>query len=146
MAQYRPCQGPLPLVILPTGEVLHNPTVADLGRALGLSGRPPAREVFDVAVVGAGPAGLSAAVYAASEGLSVTVLDAVGYGGQAGASMRIENYLGFPTGITGKALPDAPSSRPRSSAPTSSFPRASSSSSASAPPAPTGLTSSTAAR
>ena len=55
-------------------------------------------------MVGAGPAGLSAAVYAASEGLSVAVLDAVGYGGQAGASARIENYLGFPTGITGKAL------------------------------------------
>ncbi len=104
MAQHRPCQGPLPLVILPTGEVLHNPSIADLGRKLGLSGRPPARDVFDVAIVGAGPAGLSAAVYAASEGLSVTVLDAVGYGGQAGASMRIENYLGFPTGITGKAL------------------------------------------
>jgi thioredoxin reductase (NADPH) len=104
MSQYRPCQGPLPLVILPTGEVLHNPTIAELGRHLGLSGRKPARDVFDVAIVGAGPAGLSAAVYAASEGLSVTVLDAVGYGGQAGASMRIENYLGFPTGITGKAL------------------------------------------
>ena len=57
-----------------------------------------------MAVVGAGPAGLSAAVYAASEGLSVAVLDASGYGGQAGASARIENYLGFPTGITGKAL------------------------------------------
>lgn len=98
------CQGPLPLVILSTGEVLHNPTIGDLGRALGLSGRAPARALFDVAIVGAGPAGLSAAVYAASEGLSVTILDAVGYGGQAGASMRIENYLGFPTGITGKAL------------------------------------------
>lgn len=104
MAEHPPCQGPLPLVILTTGDVLHNPSVSDLGRALGLSGRAPAREVFDVAIVGAGPAGLSAAVYAASEGLSVTVIDAVGYGGQAGASMRIENYLGFPTGITGKAL------------------------------------------
>ncbi|HMQ91602.1 MAG TPA: FAD-dependent oxidoreductase [Amaricoccus sp.] len=104
MAQYRPCRGPLPLVILPTGAVLHDPTIADLGRALGLSGRAPARALFDVAIVGAGPAGLSAAVYAASEGLSVTILDAVGYGGQAGASMRIENYLGFPTGITGRAL------------------------------------------
>jgi thioredoxin reductase (NADPH) len=104
MAQYRPCQGALPLVILPTGDVLHNPSIADLGRALGLSGRAPARDLFDVAIVGAGPAGLSAAVYATSEGLSVAVLDAVGYGGQAGASMRIENYLGFPTGITGKAL------------------------------------------
>ncbi|TPE45108.1 FAD-dependent oxidoreductase [Amaricoccus solimangrovi] len=104
MAEHRPCQGPLPLVILPTGAVLHNPSLAELGQRLGLSGRAPARDLFDVAIVGAGPAGLSAAVYAASEGLSVTVLDAVGYGGQAGASMRIENYLGFPTGITGKAL------------------------------------------
>src|SRR5271154_5094217 len=60
--------------------------------------------VYDVAVVGAGPAGLSTAVYACSEGLSVAVLDARGYGGQAGASARIENYFGFPTGITGQAL------------------------------------------
>jgi len=104
MAQHRPCQGKLPLVILATGEVLHDPTIGELGRGLGLSAVPAGREIFDLAVVGAGPAGLSAAVYAASEGLSVAVLDAVGYGGQAGASMRIENYLGFPTGITGKAL------------------------------------------
>src|SRR5687768_17128891 len=60
--------------------------------------------VYDVAVVGAGPAGLAAAVYAASEGLSVLVLDCRSFGGQAGASARIENYLGFPTGITGMAL------------------------------------------
>ena len=84
--------------------MLHNPTIGELGRALGLTGRAPGRALYDVAVVGAGPAGLSAAVYAASEGLSVAVLDAVGYGGQAGASARIENYLGFPTGITGQAL------------------------------------------
>ena len=71
-----PCQGALPLVITPSGSVLHNPTIGDLGRALGLVGRAPGRELFDVAVVGAGPAGLSAAVYAASEGLSVAVLDA----------------------------------------------------------------------
>ena len=102
--QYQACAGALPLVITPSGDVLHNPSIGDLGRALGLIGRAPGRELFDVAVVGAGPAGLSAAVYAASEGLSVAVIDAVGYGGQAGASARIENYLGFPTGITGKAL------------------------------------------
>ena len=60
--------------------------------------------VFDVAIVGAGPAGLAAAVYAASEGLSVLTLDCRAFGGQAGASARIENYLGFPTGITGLAL------------------------------------------
>jgi thioredoxin reductase (NADPH) len=98
------CAGTLPLVIAPNGEVLHNPSIGDLGRVLGLVGHAPGRDLFDVAVVGAGPAGLSAAVYAASEGLSVAVIDAVGYGGQAGASARIENYLGFPTGITGKAL------------------------------------------
>lgn len=94
----------LPLVVTPTGGVLHNPSIGALGRALGLVGRAPGRALFDVAVVGAGPAGLSAAVYAASEGLSVAVIDAQGYGGQAGASARIENYLGFPTGITGQAL------------------------------------------
>jgi thioredoxin reductase (NADPH) len=61
-------------------------------------------DLYDIAVVGAGPAGLATAVYAASEGLHVVVLDAVAYGGQAGASSRIENYLGFPTGISGQAL------------------------------------------
>ncbi len=96
--------GVLPVVVTPSGRVLHNPSIGDLGRALGLTGRAPGRALYDVAVVGAGPAGLSAAVYAASEGLSVVVLDAQGYGGQAGASARIENYLGFPTGITGQAL------------------------------------------
>jgi len=63
-----------------------------------------AERVHDVAVVGAGPAGLATAVYAASEGLSVLVIDARAFGGQAGASARIENYLGFPTGISGQAL------------------------------------------
>jgi thioredoxin reductase (NADPH) len=61
-------------------------------------------QTFDVAVVGAGPAGLATAIYGASEGLSVIVLDKLAYGGQAGASARIENYLGFPTGISGQAL------------------------------------------
>ncbi|MFO1143894.1 MAG: FAD-dependent oxidoreductase [Amaricoccus sp.] len=96
--------GGLPVVVTTRGTALHNPSIADLARALGLTGRAPGRVLYDVAVVGAGPAGLSAAVYAASEGLSVVVLDAQGYGGQAGASARIENYLGFPTGITGQAL------------------------------------------
>jgi thioredoxin reductase (NADPH) len=96
--------GRLPLVVTPSGAVLHAPSIGELGRALGLTGRAPGRALYDVAVVGAGPAGLSAAVYAASEGLSVVVLDAQGFGGQAGASARIENYLGFPTGISGQAL------------------------------------------
>ncbi|WP_175484731.1 NAD(P)/FAD-dependent oxidoreductase [Palleronia marisminoris] len=93
-----------PLVVCPDGVVLIAPTPAFLARSLGM-GRPEgAEKVFDVTIVGAGPAGLATAVYAASEGLSVAVLDARSYGGQAGASMRIENYLGFPSGISGGAL------------------------------------------
>src|SRR5499433_3076561 len=75
-----------------------------MARCLGLVSPVDPQRTYDVAVVGAGPAGLSAAVYAASEGLSVLVLDRHAFGGQAGASMRIENYLGFPTGISGMAL------------------------------------------
>ena len=71
---------------------------------LGITPELDPQTVYDVAVVGAGPAGLAAAVYAASEGLSVIVLDQRAFGGQAGASARIENYLGFPTGISGQAL------------------------------------------
>ena len=72
--------------------------------ASGWCGRSIPNRLYDVAVIGAGPAGLATAVYAASEGLSVLVLDCRAFGGQAGASARIENYLGFPTGITGIAL------------------------------------------
>jgi thioredoxin reductase (NADPH) len=94
----------LPLVICPDGTVLHAPTEAELASKLGWLAHFDTERVYDVAVVGAGPSGLAAAVYAASEGLSVAVFDARAPGGQAGASMRIENYLGFPTGITGQAL------------------------------------------
>lgn len=94
----------LPLVITATGSVLRNPSNSALARAMGMVGSAHRHALCDVAVVGAGPAGLAAAVYAASEGLSVAVIDAQGYGGQAGASARIENYLGFPTGISGVAL------------------------------------------
>jgi len=96
--------GQLPIVLCPGGQLLRNPTEAGLARCLGLVGTIDPAKVYDVAIVGAGPAGLAAAVYAASEGLSVTVLDCRSFGGQAGASARIENYLGFPTGITGMAL------------------------------------------
>jgi thioredoxin reductase (NADPH) len=96
--------GGLPLVVCPNGAVLHNPTEAVLARQLGMIGETRKDFVYDVAVVGAGPAGLATAVYAASEGLSVLVLDARSFGGQAGASARIENYFGFPTGISGQAL------------------------------------------
>src|SRR6267378_5223056 len=75
-----------------------------LARALGMVPIDERDQTYDVAVVGAGPAGLSTAVYAASEGLSVIVFDACAFGGQAGASARIENYLGFPAGISGQAL------------------------------------------
>ncbi|AMJ61780.1 FAD-dependent oxidoreductase [Bosea sp. PAMC 26642] len=94
----------LPLMVCPTGTVLKHPTNAEAGLCLGLMPDLDPGKVYDVAVVGAGPAGLATAVYAASEGLSVLVLDQRATGGQAGASARIENYLGFPTGISGQAL------------------------------------------
>jgi thioredoxin reductase (NADPH) len=96
--------GELPIVLCPGGQLLRNPSENELARCLGLVRPIDPTKVYDVAVVGAGPAGLAAAVYAASEGLSVLVLDCRAFGGQAGASARIENYLGFPTGITGMAL------------------------------------------
>jgi thioredoxin reductase (NADPH) len=96
--------GQLPIVLCPRGQLLRNPTERELARCIGLVGRIDPGHLYDVAVVGAGPAGLATAVYAASEGLSVLVLDRRAFGGQAGASARIENYLGFPTGITGMAL------------------------------------------
>jgi thioredoxin reductase (NADPH) len=94
----------LPMVLCPNGELLYNPGEIELARCIGLVSTLDPQRVFDVAVVGAGPAGLGAAVYAASEGLSVAVFDCRSFGGQAGASARIENYLGFPTGISGMAL------------------------------------------
>jgi thioredoxin reductase (NADPH) len=96
--------GQLPIVLCQGGQLLRNPGEDELARCIGLVGPIDPSRVFDVAVIGAGPAGLATAVYAASEGLSVLVLDSRGFGGQAGASARIENYLGFPTGITGIAL------------------------------------------
>jgi len=83
---------------------LRNPGESELARAMGMVRALPKDKVYDVAVVGSGPAGLSTAVYAGSEGLSVAVLDTRAFGGQAGASARIENYFGFPTGISGHAL------------------------------------------
>jgi thioredoxin reductase (NADPH) len=96
--------GQLPIVLCPNGQLLRNPSEPELARCIGLVGPIDPDRVYDVAIVGAGPAGLATAVYAASEGLSVLVLDCRAFGGQAGASARIENYLGFPTGITGMAL------------------------------------------
>ena len=102
--QYAPNPSDLPLAVCPKGTILKNPSEAELARALGMVPIDERDQTYDVAVVGAGPAGLSTAVYAASEGLSVIVLDARAFGGQAGASARIENYLGFPAGISGQAL------------------------------------------
>jgi thioredoxin reductase (NADPH) len=96
--------GQLPIVLCPGGQLLRNPDENELARCLGLVRPIDPERIYDVAVVGAGPAGLATAVYAASEGLSVVVLDCRAFGGQAGASARIENYLGFPTGISGMAL------------------------------------------
>jgi len=96
--------GQLPIVLCPRGELLRNPTESELARCIGLLGPIDPNRLYDVVIVGAGPAGLAGAVYAGSEGLSVLVLDCRAFGGQAGASMRIENYLGFPTGIRGMAL------------------------------------------
>ena len=94
----------LPIVLCPDGRLLRNPTETELARCIGLVRPIDPNRIFDVVVVGAGPAGLAAAVYAGSEGISVLALDCRAFGGQAGASARIENYLGFPTGISGIAL------------------------------------------
>src|SRR6202165_3684613 len=102
--QYAPNPADLPLAVCPKGTILKNPNEAELARALGMVPIDERDRTYDVAVVGAGPAGLSTAVYAASEGLSVIVFDARAFGGQAGASARIENYLGFRAGISGQAL------------------------------------------
>ncbi len=97
-------EGELPIVLCPNGSILRRPTDAALGRCLGMVRAIDPDRVYDVVIVGAGPAGLAASVYAASEGLEVLTLDCRSFGGQAGASARIENFLGFPTGISGMAL------------------------------------------
>ncbi len=93
-----------PVVLLPGGDVLVDPTNAELARGYGVTTELEAREPFDVAVVGAGPAGLAAAVYASSEGLRTLVVEREAIGGQAGSSSRIRNYLGFARGISGAEL------------------------------------------
>jgi thioredoxin reductase (NADPH) len=94
----------LPLMICPNGQVLKRPSDAEAAACLGIIAELDPDTVYDVAIVGAGPAGLAASVYAGSEGLSVLAFDERAFGGQAGASARIENYLGFPTGISGMGL------------------------------------------
>jgi thioredoxin reductase (NADPH) len=102
--RYAPSPSDLPLVVCADGSVLKNPGEAQLADCLGMVRLDHPDRTYDVAVVGAGPAGLASAVYAASEGLSVIVIDAAGFGGQAAASARIENYLGFPAGVSGPDL------------------------------------------
>ena len=104
IARYSPSPTDWPLAVIADGTVLRNPGESELARALGMIGGPAGTKIYDAAIIGCGPAGLATAVYAASEGLSVVLLDARSFGGQAGASARIENYLGFPTGISGQAL------------------------------------------
>jgi thioredoxin reductase (NADPH) len=104
IARYSPSPADWPLVVAADGTVLRNPTESELARAMGMIRAIAKDKIYDVAIVGSGPAGLATAVYAASEGLSVAACDARAFGGQAGASARIENYLGFPTGISGLAL------------------------------------------
>ena len=93
----------LPVIIMFDGRVLENPSNTQLAEAIGVQ-TSPGRGLYDVAVIGAGPAGLAAAVYGASEGLSTVVLEPEAIGGQAGTSSRIRNYLGFPTGVSGEDL------------------------------------------
>ena len=95
----------LPLVLLEDGEALRAPDVAEVARRVGIS-RPATRDLYDLVVVGGGPAGLAAAVYGASEGLATALVERVATGGQAGQSSRIENYLGFPGGLSGAELTD----------------------------------------
>jgi thioredoxin reductase (NADPH) len=90
-----------PIVVMRGGELLRNPSNTELARAAGFGGRPSPHTVYDVAIIGAGPAGLAASVYGASEGLSTVMIDRQGVGGQIGTTSRIENYLGFPVGVSG---------------------------------------------
>jgi thioredoxin reductase (NADPH) len=96
-------QAKLPVILLPDGRVLSDPSDTEIALAVGASVDPECDD-FDVVIVGAGPAGLSAAVYGASEGLQTLVVDEGGLGGQAGSSSRIRNYLGFPSGVSGSRL------------------------------------------
>ncbi|HZV93736.1 MAG TPA: NAD(P)/FAD-dependent oxidoreductase, partial [Caldimonas sp.] len=104
LACYSIAPAELPVVVVPGQRAWRNPPLATLADDLGLTEKFDHESVFDVAVVGAGPAGLAAAVYAASEGLQTIIVESLAPGGQAGTSSRIENYLGFPTGISGQAL------------------------------------------
>jgi thioredoxin reductase (NADPH) len=104
VTRFEVVESDLPIVLCPGGQLLKNPSESDLARCIGLLKAIDPNHIYDTVIIGAGPSGLAAAVYATSEGLSALVLDCRSFGGQAGASARIENYLGFPTGISGMAL------------------------------------------
>jgi len=104
LARFNLQSADLPVVVCRGEVVLKNPSNAEVAACLGMNPQFDAGKVRDVIIIGAGPAGLAAAVYAASEGLDVLVIETVAPGGQAGSSSKIENYLGFPTGISGLAL------------------------------------------
>jgi thioredoxin reductase (NADPH) len=104
LAHFNLSSGDLPVVVCRGQVVLKNPSNAEVAACLGMNPQFDATRIRDVVIIGAGPSGLAAAVYAASEGLDVLVIETVAPGGQAGSSSRIENYLGFPTGISGLAL------------------------------------------
>lgn len=105
LKQFGVSEADTPIVACAHRVLLRNPSNRELAEAIGIR-RPIEQIVYDLAIVGSGPAGLAAAVYGASEGLSTVVLERTAPGGQAGSSMRIENYLGFPTGIAGSELAD----------------------------------------
>jgi len=102
--RFRVLPGDIPVLIARRELVLRNPSNRDIAAALNLNEAVDEKQLHDLIVVGAGPAGLAAAVYASSEGLDVLIIESVAPGGQAGSSSKIENYLGFPTGISGQAL------------------------------------------
>ena len=104
VTRFQVAESDLPIVLCPGGQLLKNPSESELARCVGLLKSIDPNRIYDTVIVGAGPSGLAASVYATSEGLSALVLDCRSFGGQAGASARIENYFGFPTGITGLAL------------------------------------------
>lgn len=105
LEQFHVKESQTPIVVLMNGSVLRVPTNLELATGLGIANRTDV-EIYDLVVIGAGPAGLAAAVYGASEGLSTLVVDGAAPGGQAGTSARIENYMGFPSGVSGQDLAD----------------------------------------
>ena len=111
-----------PTVLIRGGELLLNPSDAELATAVGLTVAPDPGAVYDLLVVGAGPVGLAASVYASSEGLRVATMDAEGTGGQIGTTSRVENYLGFPAGVSAPSPPPALCCRHSGSEPASSCP------------------------